>query len=108
MDISNEQYKVVFTNTCKQEIENIYNYISKNLYSPKAARKFMSNIEKVASILKSMPRLYRIIKKPRGVSFNYRRVVINNYVLIYTIFEKEKIVYISHVYYGRSNYLDKF
>ena len=36
----------------------------------------------------------------------YRRLVVNNYVILYTIDEEEKIVYIAHIYYGGRNYLD--
>ena len=34
----------------------------------------------------------------------YRRIVINNYILLYTIDESKKIVYVSHMYYGEQNY----
>ncbi len=35
---------------------------------------------------------------------NYRRIVIKNFVVLYTIDEEHKIVYISHMYYGKRNY----
>ena len=35
----------------------------------------------------------------------YRRIVIKNYVVLYTIDEENKIVYISHMYYKKRNYL---
>ena len=43
------------------------------------------------------------IDKPKR---QYRRMVINNYVILYTIDEIEKIVYIAHIYCGRRDYLD--
>lgn len=33
-------------------------------------------------------------------------MIVNNYVILYTINELEKIVYIAHIYYGGRNYLD--
>ena len=32
-------------------------------------------------------------------------MVVNNYVILYTIDEIEKIVYVAHIYYGGRNYL---
>ena len=36
----------------------------------------------------------------------YIRMVVNNYVVLYTIDEDERIVYIAHIYYCGSDYLD--
>ena len=36
----------------------------------------------------------------------YRRMPVNNYVILYTINEPEKIVYVAHIYYGGRNYLN--
>ena len=36
----------------------------------------------------------------------YRRMVINNYVILYTIDKAEKNVYVAHIYYGGRNYID--
>lgn len=104
MSISKKQFKIVFTNDCKQEIDNIYNYISNNLYAPKAAKKLMNKVETTVQSLKDMPEAYRTIKKYSEFGMKYRRIVINNYVIIYTISEEKNTVYIVHMYYGRSNY----
>ena len=37
----------------------------------------------------------------------YRRIVIENFVVLYTIDEDNGIVYVSHMYYGGRNYLGK-
>ena len=33
-------------------------------------------------------------------------MVINNYVILYSIDEPEKIVFIAHIYYSGRNYID--
>ena len=33
-------------------------------------------------------------------------MVINNYVILYTIDKQEKNIYIAHIYYGGRNYID--
>ena len=47
------------------------------------------------------------IEKVDRVKRQYRRLVVNNYIILYTVDEKEKIVYIAHIYYGGRNYLDE-
>lgn len=34
-------------------------------------------------------------------------MVINNYVILYTIDEEKKKVYVSHIYYGGSDYINR-
>ena len=46
------------------------------------------------------------IEKTDRTERQYRRMIVNNYVILYTIDELEKIVYIAHIYYGERNYLD--
>lgn len=104
MDISKKQSKIVFTNDCKQEMNDIYNYMSNNLYSPKAAKELMNKVETTIQRLKDIPKAYMTIKKYNELEMEYRRIVINNYVIIYTISEEKNSIYIVHMYYGGSNY----
>lgn len=66
----------------------------------------MNEIEKETMYLKSLPKMYARIKQSSNFERIYREVVINNYVLIYTVDYKNEIVYIVHFYYSGKNYLD--
>lgn len=107
MDISDEQYKIVFTNDCKNEMDFIYNYISNNLYASNSANKLMETIEEKIQNLKFMPKIYPVIKRYDKLSMEYRKILIDNYVIVYTISESAKVVYIVHIYYSGNNYLIK-
>lgn len=106
MGTNEEQYKIVFTNDSVIEMKSINDYISKNLYNPQAAKRLMRKMEETIYGLKSMPRKFTIIKKFDELKLEYRRIIVNNYAVIYTIDEKTKTVYIVHTYYGGSNYLN--
>lgn len=55
--------------------------------------------------IKENPSIYMKIGKADKLNREYHRIVIKNYIVLYTIdYEKEK-VYISHMFYGRKNYL---
>lgn len=105
MGYSNKPYRVVFTFDAIFDVNNIVNYISRNLYSPNSAKKFIDNVTNTIDKLKDMPKLYRTVKIHSNSEIKYRRVVINNYIIIYTIDEKINTVYILNIYYGKRNYL---
>ena len=61
-----------------------------NLYTENAAKRIMNKVEEFTSNLAFAPRLYAEIDKYKGTKRIYRRIVINNYVLLYTIDEEKK------------------
>lgn len=86
-------------------MQAIYNYIAVNLYARTAAVRLMVLIENVIMGLKVFPYIYQKthIYSEEGI---YRRIVIHNYIILYTINEQNKEVNIIHVVYKRKNYLD--
>lgn len=100
------QYRVIITPTAYKEMNKIYNYITEDLCAENAARRLMEKVEEEVQKLKCAPKIHTEIKKFDELKRNYRRIVINNYVLLYTINEEENIVFVSHMYYGGRNYMD--
>ena len=105
MDIN--LYKIVITPTAYKEMNKIYDYITDNLYAENAAKRLMRKVEEEVEKLKTMPKIHTKIEKVDGLKRTYRRIIVRNYVLLYTIDEKNKTVFVSHMYYGRKNYIDK-
>lgn len=104
MDTNN--YEVEFTEECLQEIKKVYNYIKDNLYATNSAENLMNMVEEFTNNLAYAPKIYAEIPRYRGTNSTYRRIVIKNYILLYTIDEESRKVYVSHMYYGGSNYLN--
>lgn len=105
MDTDN--YRVIITPTAYKEIDKIYIYLTDELYAEIAAKNLMKKIEDKIERLRFIPKLYMEIGKVDELGRKYRRIIVNNYIILYTILENEEIVYISHIYYGRSNYINK-
>ena len=103
----NDKYEIIFTQECKKEIKKIYNYIRETLYVENAAKRIMLKIEELIKNLACTPKIYVEIDKYSGTKRIYRRIVVDNYVLLYTIDEENKKVYVSHMYYGGSDYIKK-
>ena len=100
-------YKVVFTNDAIKDMDNIFKYISETLYSPQSAKKIINKIIDRIDNLKYMPKKHAIFEKNNKLQLKYRRLFISNYVVIYTIDEKNKKVFIINMYYSRSDYFNK-
>ena len=103
MDI---KYKVIITPTAYKEINKIYDYILEDLYAEKAVKNLMKKVEEEIQLLKYSPKMYAEINKIDKLKRRYRRIVIKHFVILFTIDEDNRVVYISHMYYGGSNYLN--
>lgn len=102
MDINN--YEIVFTDTAKEELEEIYEYISEHLLEVGAANRLMDKIEQ--SILRLEQNPYSCIEvhiKPHNNI--YRKLVIDNYIALYEVEETYKQVVIYRVLYEKRDYL---
>ncbi len=100
-----KEYSVEITEECQKEIRKVYAYISENLDAEISAKRMMRMIDEFINNLAYAPKMYAEIPPYTGTNMIYRRIVIKNYVLLYTIDELNKKVYISHLYYAGSDYL---
>ncbi|MCI8641795.1 MAG: type II toxin-antitoxin system RelE/ParE family toxin [Clostridia bacterium] len=97
-------YEIVFTDTAKEELEEIYEYISEHLLEVGAANRLMDKIEQ--SILRLEQNPYSCVEvhiKPHNNV--YRKLVIDNYIALYEVEETYKQVVIYRVVYGKRDYL---
>ena len=100
------EYRVKLTDQFLDEFEEICDYISNKLKNIDASNRLREKVIYNILLLENSPRTCTEIDKVNRTERQYRRLVVNNYVILYTIDEEEKIVYIAHIYYGGRNYLD--
>lgn len=100
------EYRVKLTDQFLDEFEEICDYISNKLKNIDASNRLREKVIYNILLLENSPRMCTEIEKADRIERQYRRLVVNNYVILYTIDEEEKIVYIAHIYYGGRNYLD--
>ena len=95
----------IYSKDCREEIDEIYEYISEKLVAENSAKKLMRKMRNAVMDLSESPNLYMKIEKKDKLKREYRRIVIDNFVVLYTVEESSKKVYIAHMYYGRRDYL---
>ena len=82
----NKKYKILPTTTFKEELEEIIYYIKYNLKEPLIAKNLYKKIINEISSLQFMPERHKLIEdKNNNLQRNLRKILINNYVIIFEI-----------------------
>ena len=102
----NMEYNIKFADQFLEEFEEICDYISNKLKNIDASNRLREKVVYNILLLENSPMMCTEIEKTDRTERKYRRMLVNNYVILYTINEPEKIVYVAHIYYGGRNYLN--
>ncbi len=106
MGFDNDEFQVEFTEECIEEIVEIYDYISTQLKENEAAKRLIYDVAQKVLDLSENPELYMKIGKVDRLYREYRRMVVKNFVVLYTIDYEKKKIFVSRMIYGRKNYLN--
>ncbi len=97
-------FNVEITSLANQDLEDILDYIGRELDNPSAASSFLSEVDTCYANLEKMPFMYNFCQNARLMALGYRKVVIKNYIMIYRVEETTHTVYILRFFYGRRDY----
>lgn len=97
-------YNLFVTQNADDELAGIVDYIANHLDNPKAAGDFLDRVEVCYERLTENPKIYQLCDYQDFKEKGYRKVIINNYVLLFRIDEDTDTVYILHVFFGRQDY----
>jgi addiction module RelE/StbE family toxin len=100
------EYKVKLTEEFIEDFEEICEYISNELKNIDASNRLREKVIYNILLLENSPKMFTEIEKIDKTERKYRRMIVNNYIILYTIEESKKVVYIAHIYYGARNYMD--
>ena len=100
-----KKYKIIYTKECKKEMKKIFNYITINLNAREQANHLFSIIKQRIKDLELFPDMYIKIDQYNKIKKKYHKMVVKNYIILYTIDDENHKVFISHIFYQRRNYL---
>lgn len=100
-------YKIYFTEDFKADLNKTFNYFSEELYSPAAAEKLLKEIDSRISFVSENPFMYPLCPDWLSTA-GLRKIVVKNYILVYTVNEDDEIVNFVNLFYGKQNYIDFF
>ena len=100
-----QDYRIEFTTRAKHDMLETHNYISNNLKEPGIADKLLDKIEATIQTLDTMPLRHAIEQDEQLQQRNLRKIIVDNYLVFYTVNEVTKTVFIVRVLYGRRDWI---
>jgi len=99
-----DKYTILLTWTFEKEFEEILIYIKYKLKEPKIAKKIYKKVISEINSLQFMPERYKRVQIKSDKAQNIRKMIINNYVIIYEVDNNYGQVFILHIFHTFQNY----
>ncbi|MCL2757020.1 MAG: type II toxin-antitoxin system RelE/ParE family toxin [Coriobacteriia bacterium] len=99
-------YRIDISSIAERDMRDIVRHISIQLYAPMAALNLLEYFDKGINALADMPQRCPLVTDDRLSVMGYRKLVIKNYIVFFTIDEENKVVDIERVLYARRDWLN--
>ncbi len=99
-------YKLFMSESAATDLQNISDYISRNLMEPEIALKTISKIKVATMGLEYMPHRHELVSDERLYTQGLRKIIVDNYIIFYTITEIDKRVIIIRILYGKRDWIN--
>jgi len=97
-------YKLIVSKDVHFDIDGIVNYMVNKLQNQTAAVDFLDDVEKSYKNIIQNPMMYSSCDDERMKG--YRKIPIKNYLILYSVDEKQKTVTVIRIIYGGRNYVE--
>ncbi len=102
----NMRYKIRLTDNAIRQMRDTVAYISRELYAPKTAAKWLDKIEKEVASLDYMPKSVPLIDEEPWRSNGIRKATVDNFLIYFWIDDTALVVWVTAVVLGRRNQKD--
>lgn len=101
-------YKLEFLPVAKNDMLEIVKYISDKLKNPDAALRLANEFIDSAQSICVFPYSHNVYTPIKPLEAEYRRIIVKNYMMFYTVDENTKTVTIMRVIYAKRNMNEQF
>lgn len=98
-------YTLEYLPIAKKDMIEISQYIGVKLSNPTAADNLAEKMVDAAESLTDMPYKCSVYISPRPLKHEYRKLLVNNYIMFYYVNELEKIITIARVIYAKRDFI---
>jgi len=99
------KYRVDVSDPAEGDLGEIIRYIASQLSVPITALRMIELLEKAMESLSDMPQRCPFVADERLAQMGYRKLPVKNYIVFFSIDEKNKVVDIERILYGRRDWL---
>lgn len=100
----NDLYNVQFLPLAQNDLLEIVQYIANDLFNKQAANKLADEIIKATDTLADFTYAYSIYNPIRPINTEYRKLIVQNYMVFYSVDEKIKTVTVARIVYAKRDY----
>lgn len=100
-------YKLEVLPVAKEDMVEIVRYISKDLKNPSATNNLSDALFVAMESVTEFPYANPAYVPIRPLRFEYRKLMVKNYLMLYRVDEQKKTITISRVIYAKRDY-DRF
>lgn len=97
-------YNLEYLPFARQDLIEIVTYISQDLQNPTAANRLAEEIVQAAEKLQLFPYACPVYLPIRPLQWEYRKLLVQNFLLFYRVDEEKKLITVARVLYARSDY----
>jgi toxin ParE1/3/4 len=99
------QYRVDVSEPAEDDLLEIVRHIASQLAAPISALNMMEILEDRITSLSDLPQSYPLVADERLSQMGYRKLPVKNYFVFFSIDEKNKVVDIERILYGRRDWM---
>lgn len=99
------KYRVDVSEPAENDLRDIVRYIASQLSAPTSALHMMELLKEAMVGLSDMPQHCPLVADERLSQMGYRKLPVKNYVVFFSIDEKNKVVDVERILYGRRDWL---
>lgn len=97
-------YSVEYLPIARQDMVEIALYVARELNNPSAAEHIAERLTEAGESLREFPYAQPAYTPLRPLKHEYRKLLVENYMMLYWVLDAEKRVTIARVVYARRNY----
>lgn len=97
-------YKLYITDSANGSLDEIVDYIVNKLKNPKAAIDFLDEVQKKYKKVTENLEMYELVRDSRLAMKGYRKIPVDNYVIIYMVDHEEREIEIRDIFYCGEDY----
>jgi len=98
------KYNLQFTKEAELDLDECFDYIKITLKAPEAALNLMKEIESSINLLMEYPFMCPSCSDNVLAIMEYRKLIVKNYVAVYSVNEKLKLITVLRIFFGRRDY----
>jgi len=99
------KYRVDVSEPAENDLRDIVRYIASQLSAPISALHMMELLEEAMVGLSDMRQRCPLVADERLSQMGYRKLIVKNYVVFFSVDEKNKVVDVERILYGRRDWL---